>query len=129
MLKILLMGFINRCIDNELFIKWLRDNYYFEWNLVNVIDYGIVCYYVKFFRVIGLFFVDFFNKKRIFILVCILILIEGVNINVKNVIIYDDCIIGRIKLDFFIFNNILGRSGRMFEYFVGIIYIIGNRLN
>ncbi|HFI1949356.1 TPA: DEAD/DEAH box helicase [Yersinia enterocolitica] len=129
MSKILSMGLTNRCIDNESFTKWLRDNYHPEWNLANAIDYGIACHHAKLPRAIGSFLVDSFNKKRISILVCTSTLIEGVNTNAKNVIIYDDCITGRTKLDSFTFNNISGRSGRMFEHFVGKIHIIGNRPN
>ena len=129
MSKILSMGHTDRCKDNEAFTKWLRGNYHPEWNLANAIDYGIACHHAKLPRAIGSFLVDLFNKKRVSILVCTSTLIEGVNTNAKNVIIYDDCITGRTKLDSFTFNNISGRSGRMFEHFVGKIHIIGNRPN
>jgi hypothetical protein len=55
-------------------------------------------------------------------LICTSTLIEGVNTKAKNVIIYDNKI-ARTKFDYFTFNNICGRSGRMFSHFVGNIYL------
>ncbi|MFM0939071.1 DEAD/DEAH box helicase [Yersinia enterocolitica] len=127
MSKILAMGLTKRHDENNAFTRWLRDNYHPEWSLANAVDYGVACHHAKLPRAIGSFIVDSFNKKSISVLVCTSTLIEGVNTNAKNVIIYDDCITGRTKLDSFTFNNISGRSGRMFEHFVGKIHIIGSR--
>jgi hypothetical protein len=55
-------------------------------------------------------------------LICTSTLIEGVNTNAKNVIIFDNKIATK-KYDYFTFNNIRGRSGRMFQHFVGKVYI------
>src|SRR5690606_6479214 len=49
-------------------------------------------------------------------------LIEGVNTKAKNVIIFDNKI-AKQKYDFFTFNNIRGRSGRMFKHFIGNVYV------
>jgi hypothetical protein len=65
--------------------------------------------------------VRFFNCGRIQFLVCTSTLIEGVNTKAKNVVIFDNRI-AREKLDYFTFNNIKGRSGRMFEHFVGRVF-------
>ncbi|MEK5760589.1 helicase, partial [Acinetobacter variabilis] len=65
--------------------------------------------------------------SKINILICTSTLIEGVNTNGKNVVIYDDCITRKTKLDMFTFNNIAGRSGRMFEHYVGNVYIFGRK--
>ncbi|EMC9754147.1 hypothetical protein WDR88_003107 [Enterobacter cloacae] len=129
MSKLLTMNNNRQIRDNKAFSEWLRDNYHQDWSLANAVKYGIACHHAKLPRAIGSYLVDAFNKKNIDILVCTSTLIEGVNTNAKNVIIYDDCITGRIKLDSFTFNNISGRSGRMFKHFVGKIYIIGNRPN
>jgi len=65
--------------------------------------------------------VRFFNEKKIEFLICTSTIIEGVNTKAKNVIIYENKI-ARQKLDYFTFNNIKGRSGRMFEHFVGRVF-------
>lgn len=49
-------------------------------------------------------------------------MIEGVNTKAKNVIILDN-VIAREKYDYFTFNNIKGRSGRMFEHFIGRVFL------
>jgi hypothetical protein len=49
-------------------------------------------------------------------------LIEGVNTKAKNVIIFDDKINNK-SIDFFTFNNIKGRSGRMGQHYIGHVYL------
>lgn len=44
------------------------------------------------------------------------------NTNAKNVIIFDNKI-AKKNIDYFTFNNIAGRSGRMFKHFIGHIYL------
>ena len=63
-----------------------------------------------------------FNDERIRFLICTSTLIEGVNTKAKNVVIWDNTIANR-PLDFFTFNNIRGRSGRMFQHFVGRVFL------
>lgn len=53
---------------------------------------------------------------------CTSTLIEGVNTAAKNVIIYDNKL-NKKSLYFFTFNNIKGRSGRMFRHFIGHVYV------
>ena len=73
-------------------------------------------------RSLGQYVVRAFNDGRINVLICTSTLIEGVNTKAKNVIIFDNAI-AKEKLDFFTFNNIKGRSGRMFEHFVGRVFL------
>jgi hypothetical protein len=63
-----------------------------------------------------------FNRRELQFLVCTSTLIEGVNTAAKNVIVFENKI-ATSKLDFFTFNNIRGRSGRMFEHYVGDVYL------
>ena len=55
-------------------------------------------------------------------LVCTSTLIEGVNTKAKNVVIYDNKI-NKSSIDFFTFNNIKGRSGRMGQHYIGHVYL------
>ena len=55
-------------------------------------------------------------------MVCTSTLIEGVNTKAKNVIVFDNKI-AKSKFDYFTFNNIRGRSGRMFKHFIGHVYL------
>jgi len=63
-----------------------------------------------------------FEEGKLNILLCTSTLIEGVNTAAKNVVIYDNRL-NRRPLDFFTFNNIRGRSGRMFRHFIGNVYV------
>lgn len=63
-----------------------------------------------------------FEEGKLKVLLCTSTLIEGVNTSAKNVVIYDSRL-NQKPLDFFTFNNIKGRSGRMFKHFVGNIYV------
>lgn len=56
-------------------------------------------------------------------MVCTSTLIEGVNTATKNIICYDNQISGK-RIDYFTFNNIAGRSGRMFQHFIGEVYLL-----
>lgn len=63
--------------------------------------------------------------KKLDILICTSTIIEGVNTSAKNVIIREQKI-GNDDLDFFTFNNIAGRAGRMFKHFIGNVFIFSD---
>lgn len=109
------------------FSEWLKETYNKDWSLAQAISYGIGAHHAKLPRSVASYIIHLFNNKKIKILICTSTIIEGVNTNAKNVVIYDDCITKNIKLDKFTFNNISGRSGRMFEHFVGNVHVIGDR--
>src|SRR5690606_5046603 len=69
-----------------------------------------------------------FNDGLLDILVCTSTLIEGVNTKAKHVVVFDNTIAQR-KLDYFTFNNIKGRSGRMFRHFVGRVFLFADPPN
>ncbi|AZQ86341.1 DEAD/DEAH box helicase [Colwellia sp. Arc7-635] len=125
--KIISLGTIQKKEDNTNLSNWLRDTYHKDWNLASAIEYGVACHHAKLPRSLGSLIVEMFNDSKINILVCTSTLIEGVNTNARNIIIYDDCLTRNSKLDSFTFNNISGRSGRMFEHYVGNVYILGEK--
>lgn len=107
---------------NAAAVKWLQDEYHPLWYLPKAIEYGIGIHHGKIPRAISQFAVKSFNEGNLQFLVCTSTLIEGVNTKAKNVIIYDNKI-ARDKFDFFTFNNICGRSGRMFQHFIGRVFL------
>lgn len=107
--------------------NWLAENFHPEWSLIDGVKLGVAYHHAQLPRSVSALLVDLFNESKINILICTSTLIEGVNTNAKNIIIYDDCIFRRKKLDMFTFNNISGRSGRMFEHYVGNVYTLGER--
>ncbi|MBF0555732.1 MAG: DEAD/DEAH box helicase [Nitrospirae bacterium] len=104
-------------------IQWISDNYHEEWLLVKALKSGIGIHHGKLPRSIAQFLVRNFNDGIINYLICTSTLIEGVNTSAKNVIVFDNMIATK-KLDYFTFNNIKGRSGRMFKHFIGRVFIM-----
>jgi|JI10StandDraft_1071094.scaffolds.fasta_scaffold41727_3 superfamily II DNA/RNA helicase len=101
---------------------WVATNYDPEWTLSRALRMGIGMHHGRMPRALAQVVVKGFNSEAIDFLVCTSTLIEGVNTKAKNVIIFDNKIATQ-KYDYFTFNNIRGRSGRMFEHFVGNVYL------
>lgn len=102
--------------------EWIAENYHPEWTLAKGLRNGIGMHHGRIPRAIAHLCVKGFNESKLKFLVCTSTLIEGVNTKAKNVIIFDNKI-ARKKYDFFTFNNIRGRSGRMFQHFIGKVYL------
>jgi DEAD/DEAH box helicase/Helicase conserved C-terminal domain len=101
---------------------WVAENYHPEWHFVKALRHGIGVHHGRIPRALAHYVVRAFNSDVIRFLVCTSTLIEGVNTKAKNVIIYDDKI-NKNSIDFFTFNNIKGRSGRMGKHFIGHVYL------
>lgn len=112
---------LERIENNEDFVRWIRQNYHPDWKYPTYIEYGIGVHHGKIPRALAQRSVEMFNRGLLKFLICTSTLIEGVNTKARNVIIYDN-IVNRKKMDFFSFNNICGRSGRMNSYMIGNIY-------
>ncbi|WP_439257070.1 DEAD/DEAH box helicase [Lonepinella sp. BR2271] len=104
---------------------WVGENYHPEWIFVKGLNAGIGMHHGRIPRALAHLCVKGFNEGKLPFLVCTSTLIEGVNTKAKNIIIFDNMIAKR-KYDFFTFNNIRGRSGRMFQYFIGNVYIFND---
>lgn len=107
---------------NRSAVSWLQEEYHPLWFLPKAMEHGIGIHHGKIPRAISQFAVKAFNENKIQFLVCTSTLIEGVNTKAKNVIIYDNKVANE-KFDFFTFNNICGRSGRMYQHFVGRVFL------
>ena len=101
---------------------WASKNYHPDWIFGKALTQGIGIHHGKLPRALSQYVVRMFNDLKLRFLICTSTLIEGVNTKAKNVIIFDNKILGK-QIDFFTFNNIKGRSGRMFEHFVGYVYL------
>ncbi|WP_169764481.1 DEAD/DEAH box helicase [Campylobacter mucosalis] len=103
--------------------EWLNKHYSKSWSLSNAIQKGICVHYGKIHRPISQMNIKLFNDKETSIIVCTTSLIEGVNTSAENLLLYSN----RIKndeIDSFTYKNIIGRSGRMFKYFIGNVYLL-----
>lgn len=102
--------------------EWIRENFHPEWSFANLLESGIGLHHGQLPRSIAQLVVRLFNKGLVNYLVCTSTLIEGVNTKAKNVVILDNKLANK-KYNFFTFCNIRGRSGRMFEHFIGNVYL------
>ena len=105
--------------------RWIAENYDPEWLLGKALSSGVGIHNGRVPRALAQFMVRSFNEGDLRFLVCTSTLIEGVNTAAKNVVIFSDKI-ARQRFDFFTFNNIRGRSGRMFRHFIGRVYLFHN---
>jgi rhodanese-related sulfurtransferase len=102
--------------------NWIASEFDPDWLVGKALRQGIGVHNGRVPRALAQFMVRAFNSHSIRFLVCTSTLIEGVNTAAKNVIIFSDRIANQ-RFDFFTFNNIRGRSGRMFQHFVGHVYL------
>lgn len=102
--------------------QWIGDKYHHGWSFVEALSKGIGIHHGRIPRSLGQLAVRAFNAGSLRFLVCTSTLIEGVNTTAKNVVVYENKIANE-RIDFFTFNNIKGRSGRMFSHFVGHVYL------
>tara|TARA_R100001163_G_C5065478_1_gene203447 strand:- start:1519 stop:3627 length:2109 start_codon:yes stop_codon:yes gene_type:complete len=107
--------------ENDYIIDWCKDNIHKDWSLPKYLHASIGIHHGAIPRHLGSTIVDSFNEGNIKYLFCTATLIEGVNTNAKNVVLYHKKK-GPKRIDFFDFKNISGRAGRMKEHFVGNIY-------
>jgi hypothetical protein len=103
-------------------VRWISSNYHPDWHFARALAHGIGIHHGRIPRSLAHFTVRCFDANDIKLLICTSTLIEGVNTKAKNVIVFDNTI-NKTKYDFFTFNNIRGRAGRMFKHFVGNVYL------
>lgn len=106
----------------QVFADWTAAHFHPEWTLVRALRSGIGIHHGRMPRSLGQYQVRLFNDEQLKFLVCTSTLIEGVNTRAKNVLVLDNKLATK-KYDYFTFNNIKGRAGRMFQHFIGRVYL------
>jgi hypothetical protein len=100
---------------------WLSEHVHPDWIVPRLLPHGIGIHHAQMPRWLSQFMVRAFNVGQLEYLACTSTLIEGVNTSAKNVVIYENKV-GPSDLDLFTFENISGRSGRMWQHFVGRVF-------
>lgn len=112
--------------ENDLpLIEWIEKNISNNWKISKILSYKIGIHNGDLPRHMTINQLDYFEKNLLNVLFVTTSLIEGVNTSAKNVLIYDK-FKGKNPLDFFDFQNIKGRAGRMGKYFTGNIFVFDN---
>ncbi len=107
-------------------VEWVGEHFHPQWLVGRALAHGVGVHHGRLPRALAQFIVRSFNEDKLRFLVCTSTLIEGVNTKAKNVVIFDN-MIAKEKFDYFTFNNIRGRSGRMFEHFIGRVFLSMSR--
>lgn len=106
------------------FSKWIKKNYSNTWKLSYLIQRGISTYNSNIHRSLSQIQLSLYESDvPLNIMISTSSIIEGVNTCTKNIILWSNKI-SRSSLSFFTYKNIMGRSGRMFKYFVGRAYLL-----
>lgn len=106
--------------NNELteLINYIKKNISKNWRLVDFLSKGVAFHHAGVPKYIQTEIVDLFNSGIIDVIVCTPTLTEGVNTTAKNVVFYDTTK-ANIDLTGFEVKNVVGRSGRFGQHFVG----------
>lgn len=102
--------------------QWVAANYHPDWSFGVALRNGVGIHHGRIPRALAQYAVRKFNEGSIRFLACTSTLIEGVNTKAKNIVVFDNKI-DRKRIDLFTFNNIRGRSGRMFQHVIGNVYV------
>ncbi len=100
------------------FADWLVTHFTADWKVSKAVRTGVGVHYGSLPRGVQHVMVRLFDSGDLRFLCCTSTLIQGVNTNAENIVIYDKSI-SRKQIDFFTFNNIAGRAGRMGKHYVG----------
>ena len=104
----------------------MESTYHRDWTLIKCLKKGIGIHHGQLPRAISQYIIFLFNRGFLNFLICTSTIIEGVNTTARNIIIWDKKL-GNNNYDIFTFNNIAGRAGRMFEHFVGNVYVFNKK--
>lgn len=116
----------NKTEELEEFIKFIQATIHEQYFLVDALKKGIAFHYGSMPKIIREKIEDLFRKKIIKVLFTTSTLLEGVNLQAKNIILTSDSN-GKSKLSEEDFLNLIGRAGRFkSELFGNIICIQGN---
>lgn len=111
---------------NNQFSNWLRENYSTVWELPKLIENGVGIHNGRLHRSLSQLQVKLFEESDgLNTLVSTSSIVEGVNTNAENVIIWQSKN-GNKNLKDFLYKNIIGRSGRMFKHFIGKVYLFSS---
>ncbi len=104
------------------FSEWLKENYSKNYKLAQAVHKGVGIHNGRIHRSLSQLQVKLFEKAgRLNTLVSTSSIIEGVNTSAENVVLWSNRN-GSRGLTSFAYNNIAGRGGRMFQYFVGKVF-------
>ena len=121
--------FFNEDIDENKtlnkFIEWASKEIHPEWSVLKGLKKGILVHHGQLPLGIRILQMELFNdqENKYYVMLCTSTLLEGVNTSCENIIITNPKI-NKTKFNAFDFFNLVGRSGRLFQYYLGQAHYI-----
>lgn len=107
------------------FIKWAKSEIHDDWYLIKAMERGFLIHNGQLpsngFRLYQLDLYD--DSKEFNMLLCTSTILEGVNMSAKNIIITKPSR-NNNPFDAFDFYNLVGRTGRLYQHYLGTAYYI-----
>jgi superfamily II helicase len=107
------------------FIKWAKNEVHEKWSVILALEKGFLVHHGQLPMGIRMLELDLFNSQEIGFdkMLCTATLLEGVNTTAENIII-TKAARNTTDFDAFDFYNLVGRTGRLFQHYLGKAYYI-----
>lgn len=107
------------------FINWASNEIHEEWSVIRALKEGVLVHHGQLPLGIRMLQLDLFDNREsgYDIMLCTSTLLEGVNTACENIIITKPAR-NKTEFDAFDFFNLVGRTGRLFQYYLGNAYYI-----
>lgn len=108
------------------FVSWARREVHAQWSIIKALEKGFLVHHGQLPLGIRMLELSLFNNpdSRFSRLICTSTLLEGVNTSAKNIIITKPCRSYNKTFDAFDFYNLVGRTGRLYQHYLGVAHYI-----
>lgn len=108
------------------FLEWGRKEIHPKWSVIKALEKGFLVHHGQLPLGIRMIELELFNSDNSIYtrLICTSTLLEGVNTTAKNIIITKPSRVYKKNFDAFDFYNLVGRTGRLYQHYLGIAYYI-----
>lgn len=108
------------------FVSWVRREVHPQWSIIKALEKGFLVHHGQLPLGIRMLELSLFNNpdSRFSRLICTSTLLEGVNTSAKNIIITKPCRSYNKTFDAFDFYNLVGRTGRLYQHYLGVAHYI-----
>lgn len=109
------------------FVTWAKSEIHEKWSVLKAMENGYLVHHGQLPLGIRMLELDLFNdtnERFYYRMLCTATLLEGVNTTAKNIIITKPARGSGNAFDAFDFYNLVGRTGRLFQHYLGKAYYI-----
>lgn len=109
------------------FVTWAKNEIHEKWSVLKAMENGYLVHHGQLPLGIRMLELDLFNNSKeefYYRMLCTATLLEGVNTTAENIIITKPARGSGNAFDAFDFYNLVGRTGRLFQHYLGKAYYI-----